>query len=347
MSERPQSPHGTSPFDSVIPGDKRAAVDRAMEAAFGSAPVTAASTLAGGASGALVYRVTVSGAEHLLRLEANVGGLHDPVRQYACMRIASDAGVAPRVRYANATDAVAIMEFVHARTDPGDDARRARLASLARTIAVLHEAPLFPPFMNFFDAMRTILSYLETNGSLPPAILARLLAGYRAIAEVYPRSDTELVSSHNDLNPNNVLFEGERAWLIDWELAFANDRYNDIATLMNFFTTDANDVELILREYFGDALSDYHRARALLMQQVNRMYYAVMMLNMASTADAGLPRHARRSWRCEAFRRCAPRWRQCRRGRMRASSSRACCCATPCADMEGSEFDAALAAAPN
>ena len=287
MSERPQSPHDASPLDSLIPADKRAAVDRALAAAFGSAQVTAAEALAGGASGAHVYRVTANGAEHLLRIEANLGGLHDPVRQYACMRIASDAGVAPPVLYADATDAVAIMEFVHARTDAGDDARRARLATLARTIRKLHEAPLFPPFMNFFDAMSTILGYLETNASLPPAILARVLAGYRAIAGVYPRSDTEMVSSHNDLNPNNVLFEGERAWLIDWELAFANDRYNDIATLMNFFATSSSDVELILREYFGGALGDYHRARATLMQQVNRLYYAVMMLNMASMATPG------------------------------------------------------------
>jgi thiamine kinase-like enzyme len=252
VSERQTSPQASSPLDSVIPADKRAAVDRALDAAFGPVPVTAAAPLDGGASGAHVYRVTANGAEHLLRIEANVGGLHDPVRQYACMRIASDAGVAPRVLYADATDAVAIMEFVHAHTDAGDDARRARLASLARTIRVLHEAPLFPPFMTFFDAMSTILSYLESNASLPPAILARVLAGYRAIAEVYPRSDAELVSSHNDLNPNNVLFEGERAWLIDWELAFANDRYNDIATLMNFFAKDANDAALILRTYFGD-----------------------------------------------------------------------------------------------
>ena len=287
MSERLLSPDDASPLDSVIPSDKRASVDRALAAAFGGARVAAIAPLTGGASGAHVYHLMANGAEHLLRIEANVGGLHDPVRQYACMRIASDAGVAPRVRYADATDAVAIMEFVHTRTDAGDNARRARLASLARTIRTLHEAPLFPPFMNFFEAMSTILGYLESNASLPPAILARLLEGYRAIADVYPSSDSELVSSHNDLNPNNVLFEGERTWLIDWELAFANDRYNDIATLMNFFTTNSSDVELILREYFGDALGDYHRARALLMQQVNRMYYAVMMLNMASMATPG------------------------------------------------------------
>jgi len=234
-----------------------------------------------------VYRVSARDAEWLLRIEANIGGLHDPVRQYACMRIASDAGVAPRVLYADATDAVSIMEFVHARTDAGEDARRARLSSLARTVATLHEAPLFPPFMNFFDAMGMVLSHLEKSASLPPALLAQLLARYRSIADVYPRSDAELVSSHNDLNPNNVLFEGERPWLIDWELAFANDRYNDIGALMNFFTAEPNDVEVILRGYFGDALTDYHRSRAFVMQQVNRIYYAAMLLNLASMSTPG------------------------------------------------------------
>jgi thiamine kinase-like enzyme len=53
--------------------------------------------------------------------------------------------------------------------------------------------------------------------------------GYRAITIVHPRASAELVSSHNDLNPNNVLFEGERAWLIDWELAF---RFHDALAAM-------------------------------------------------------------------------------------------------------------------
>jgi aminoglycoside phosphotransferase (APT) family kinase protein len=290
VSERAKVPVPSpmpSSLTDLVPAHKREAVERALASAFGSAARANPAALTGGASGAHVYRVTVREADCLLRIEANVGGLHDPVRQYACMRIASDAGVAPRVPYADATDAVAILEFVHARMEAGDDARRARLSSLARTVATLHESPLFPPFMSFFDAMEMILSSLETNASLPPAILARLLAGYRKIADAYPRDGADLVSSHNDLNPNNVLFEGERAWLIDWELAFANDRYNDIAALMNFFATEPSDVELILRSYFGDSLRDYHRSRAFLMQQVNRIYYAVMMLNMAPLATPG------------------------------------------------------------
>ena len=34
-----------------------------------------------------------------------------------------------------------------------------------------------------------------------------------------------MVSSHVDLKPDNMLFDGERVWLVDWQAGFANDRY--------------------------------------------------------------------------------------------------------------------------
>ena len=279
---------GASPLDDSIPAAHRAAVNRALEAAFGTSAVDAITPLTGGASGARVFRISVSGTERLLRIETNRGGAHDPVRQFACMRIASDAGVAPRVYYASADEGIALTDFIRASASASgpasDAARRARLSSLARAVAVLHAAPLFPPFMSFFDAMDFLVGNLETSGVLPAAISQRLATRYRAIAAVYPRSDSELVSSHNDLNPSNVLFEGDRPWLIDWELAFAADRFVDLAALMNFFATEPDDEELVLRAYFGREPGAVHRARALLMQQVNRIYYASMMLQLAVTA---------------------------------------------------------------
>jgi phosphotransferase family enzyme len=283
MDEETSSVHA-SPLDDVIPLANRSAVERALQAAFGSAAVDAIEPLTGGASGARVFRLTVRGAERLLRLETNRGGAHDPVRQFTCMLIASDAGVAPRVHYANADDGVAITDFIRANTADGDGGRRARLSSLARTVALLHEAPLFPPFMSFFDAMDFLIGSLETSGVIPASSCRELAAGYRAIAALYPRSDAELVSSHNDLNPSNVLFEGNRAWLIDWELAFAADRFVDLAALLNFFAIEPGDDEVLLLAYFADGLTPVHRARAFLMQQVNRIYYAAMLLQMAVMA---------------------------------------------------------------
>jgi len=36
-------------------------------------------------------------------------------------------------------------------------------------------------------------------------------------------NDPNRVSSHNDLNINNVLYDGQRVWISDWEAAFPID----------------------------------------------------------------------------------------------------------------------------
>ncbi|MDQ2776013.1 MAG: hypothetical protein M3Y57_14020 [Acidobacteriota bacterium] len=39
------------------------------------------------------------------------------------------------------------------------------------------------------------------------------------------------------------MFDGRRAWLIDWKAAFLNDRYFDLAIVANFVVTNEADVE--------------------------------------------------------------------------------------------------------
>ena len=69
-----------------------------------------------------------------------------------------------------------------------------------------------------------------------------LLARYAQLAAVYPLHDPDMVSSHNDLfKPDNILFDGQRVWLVDWEAAFLNDRYADLAVVANLVVT--NDAE--------------------------------------------------------------------------------------------------------
>ena len=43
-----------------------------------------------------------------------------------------------------------------------------------------------------------------------------------------------MAPGHNDpFKPDNMLFEGNRLWLVDWEAAFQNDRYADLAVVAN------------------------------------------------------------------------------------------------------------------
>jgi hypothetical protein len=69
------------------------------------------------------------------------------------------------------------------------------------------------------------LQKFQTANILPKAESEEFFARYAQVASVYPHDDPEMVSSHNDVfKPDNILFDGHRVWLVDWEAAFLNDR---------------------------------------------------------------------------------------------------------------------------
>jgi len=100
------------------------------------------------------------------------------------------------------------------------------------------------------------------------------------------------VLSHNDLfKPDNILFDGERVWLIDWEATFDNDRYADLAAMANLCVFSDAEEDVYLTEYFGQPPDEYQRARFFLVRQLVHIFYSVAFLPMGSTGD---PADARR-----------------------------------------------------
>jgi aminoglycoside phosphotransferase (APT) family kinase protein len=276
------------PLDDVIPAEKRDLARRAIRAAFGDSRIEALAQLPNGASGpAAVFRLGIEGADFLLRMEGPRDGFRDPARQYMCLKIAGDAGVSPRLIYSDAQDGVAITEFVRTTRDAQDWSRMDRLGAIVGTIKALHAAPLFPRLMPYVDCVGNLIGQAHAGGVLAGEAVREHLRLYGVLAAAYPRDERDTVSSHNDLNPSNVLFTGQRPWIVDWESAFAADRYVDLTAVTNFFAVDEADEALILKTYFGSGLREYHRARLFLMQQVNRMFYAVVLLGSVAAVEPG------------------------------------------------------------
>jgi thiamine kinase-like enzyme len=74
-----------------------------------------------------------------------------------------------------------------------------------------------------------------------------------------------LVSSHNDSIPSNILFDGDRLWLIDWESAYRNDPLVDVAIVLDSFAILPELEDVLLRAWFGRAPDDALRARLVFM----------------------------------------------------------------------------------
>jgi hypothetical protein len=93
-----------------------------------------------------------------------------------------------------------------------------------------------------------------------------------------------LAPSHNDLfKPDNMIFDGSRLWLVDWEAAFQNDRYADLAVVANMLVANEAEEQIYLEEYFGAPPTSHQVARFYLMKQLAYMFYAMAFLSLGST----------------------------------------------------------------
>lgn len=269
---------------------QRPAVGRALQAAFGCNNLDTILPLSGGLSGASIYKIRVGGIAYLLRIEGARDTFRDPHRWYRCMQIAAAAYLAPRVRYADPTDGVAIMDFIPEQSlgldYPGD--RAGLMTEAAQTLRALHETPAFPALVDYMDGMDAVVGQFQATGIVDPKATYALFARFAEVRARYRTDPADLVSSHNDLNPRNVLYDGRRLWLVDWESSFLADRYVDLATIANFFTQDPGEEEVLLRTYFGREPDAVRRARMTVMRQINHVFYGAIFLSGVATERPGL-----------------------------------------------------------
>jgi aminoglycoside phosphotransferase (APT) family kinase protein len=272
-----------------IPTDRRDAVDTALRTAFGAS--TTASRLdriSGGASGALIYRTEVGGATYLLRVEGPRTPLRNP-HQYVCMQTAADAGIAPAIRYLDADAGVVLMDYVATRPPsehPGGNVGLVREfgALLAR---LQHTAP-FPELRDYPVLLERLLGMLRAK-VFAPGLLDAHADGFARIREVYPWDASSQVSSHNDPNPRNILFDGERLWLVDWETAYRNDPWVDVAIVAENLAPTPQLEEALVQAWLGVEPDAVVRARLRLMRVLTRLYYAGLLLMIAAGGHVGAP----------------------------------------------------------
>jgi hypothetical protein len=277
----------------MIPEEKNAAVTRGLREAFGVTEIEDIRRLTGGLTSTLVFRIVVHGSPFLLRI---IMREDDPARHFTNMRHAAEAGLAPRVLYTSVPDKMSITDFVDSVPLPAADA-------LIRMPAELRTLHALPPFARVPDRFNTSCMFLINKGPALDGFLQRFQAANivpgderqevfgrcAQIAAVYPRHDPDMVSSHNDLKPENILFDGHHIWLVDWEAAFLNDRYADLAALANFLVTTDAEQRVYLHEYFGQPPGEYQLARFFLVQQLVHVFYGAAFLLVGSAGKPASP----------------------------------------------------------
>jgi thiamine kinase-like enzyme len=104
-----------------------------------------------------------------------------------------------------------------------------------------------------FEGTVDINDLLSRYYQLMPKSKQQLLADHYQDAATKAKNVLQqaqrLVPSHNDLVLENILFDGHKVWVIDWEYASMASPYWDLATLCNQAQFSPSQVENLLRLY--------------------------------------------------------------------------------------------------
>jgi aminoglycoside phosphotransferase (APT) family kinase protein len=271
----------------VVPEPRRDAVRSAFREVFGNRSVGDLQPISGGVSGAAISQFEVGDRPYLLRLEPERIALPDRERGFFCMTAAAAAGVAPPVHHADPAAGVAIMDFIPGRPlgeHPGGMAGMVR--ELGDLTARVRATEPFPIIGDYPQIIGALLAKLEASGHFAPGVLAPHAEGLARIQADYPWDASARVSSHNDPNPRNILFDGARLWLIDWELAFRNDPLADVAILTTEFAQTPELEDVLLEAAFGRAPDGALRDRLQVMRLLTRLFYGAIVLENFTQAPA-------------------------------------------------------------
>ena len=174
----------------------------------------------------------VSGDRFVARIGAELLILGVDRRDEAeCHRAAHSLGVAPALIHGE--NGVLVSRYIQSRTlDPAGAREPGMELRLAQVLRQLHEGwdGLMGELLFFcpFQASRT---YVATSRRLG----ARLPHDIDAMIETAPQAITNHRSlhpggmCHNDLLPANILDDGERIWIVDWEYAGMGNPLFDLA----------------------------------------------------------------------------------------------------------------------
>lgn len=207
--------------------------------------------LAGGLSNAN-FKVTDGGRRYMVRIGADLPFHHVfRDREVAVSRAAHAAGISPELVYAG--PGVSVYAFLDARTFEAADVRLEwrRIVPLLRSChaGVGRHLTGPAPFFWVFHVIRDYAATLRAGDSRMAGALPELLGVAERLEAV--QVPMPVVFGHHDLLPANLMDDGGRLWLVDWEYGGFGTPLFDLANLAGNAEMAVADERGMLEAYFG------------------------------------------------------------------------------------------------
>ncbi len=240
----------------------------------------------------LNFRVEVEGDAFIVRIagrETERLGV-DRRRECQCILVASRTGVGPEVVACLPEEGILVTRFIPGRRiSIGDMERPEILDRVVRSLRVCHAGPPFPGRFSPFRILEEYRQAAQASGAPLPQDIGRM---YEQVASIEAATScgTALVRPcHNDLWGPNLIDDGERVRIIDWEYAGMGDACFDLANFaIHQGITDARD-EALLQAYLG-AASAARLARLRLLEivaELREAMWAMVAVPLVVTGGTG------------------------------------------------------------
>jgi thiamine kinase-like enzyme len=210
------------------------------------------------------FLVEDGGARFFVRIGLDFE-VHNVLRRFelAAARAAYAAGISPEVVHAE--PGAMVFRYIEGRSlapaDVRDPAMLARIVPLLRTVH--RELPRHfrgpAPIFWVFQVLRDYAARLAEDGHRRARELPRYLAAAERLEAA--ASPVEIAFGHNDLLAANLIDDGRRLWLVDWEYAGFNSPLFDLGGLASNNELPPDLEERLLELYFDAPATDDLRRR--------------------------------------------------------------------------------------
>ena len=239
-----------TPAESAERIARAALAAHAVARVIADAPFTA---IRGGLSNH-AWRVDHDGCSYFVRLGGSGSESLGVDRRSEChlLEAVSAAGLAPEVLVCDPGTDLLVTRLVSAATWTRQAAREpGNLRRIGAALRVLHSLPLRPGIgrVSFAAQARFLEGQLGAAGSAHAAVRRVATTAFETLAG----RESIVALCHNDLHHLNILDDGERLWLVDWEYGGCGDPLFDLASFLCQHESTHEERQVLLDAYAGDA----------------------------------------------------------------------------------------------
>jgi thiamine kinase-like enzyme len=230
-----------------------------------------------------IFFVAFNQRKYVLRVLNTALTRKEKLREIATLQLFSDRGVTPLIEHTDLANGIILMTYVENNPKWMMPISKTKLLELARLLHCMHSVKL-PNDENQFASTNRMqqfedkVSRLDAPRELTDIFSKVVTAHAEILLLLKPKLDFTLC--HYDLNPWNLLNDGQRLWAIDWEFSQLGHPLFDLATIANFLRLSPENDHYLLTCYYAGKISAEDKQIYYLMKQLSYLRYAICSLGL-------------------------------------------------------------------